>query len=168
MTRRAKEKVKEASQAFDSAFETETDKIAPTNSDNWDAGDFDPHRPEDESKVRVHVKGGETISIEESDKALYAQLNPTPETPIVEEVAPLVDNVPEKPLPPVESPPVAQETPLYTKEQSRQIILALIDGMNHLYPLAKRKVLGKDIPRLMERVARGRQLISQIEKEIQN
>jgi len=167
--------------AFDEAFNPEK-RGAPIPMEDFDADSFDPNAPEDLKSVKVHVIGGENISLEESDSKEYTYQEPSnsnetvvdaPETPLQAQTPPPVDKVPVKALPPVESPILTQEIAPFTKEQSLKVVEALIDGLNVIYrithPLngAKPKKLKLDqIELLKGRVLRGRQLVAQLEKEI--
>lgn len=60
------------------------------------------------------------------------------------------------------SPPVTLDPPTFTRAEVAACIENLIDACNHLYSLNSRKVLGKDVPTLQKRVAKGRLLIQKL------
>lgn len=151
----AKKRISKEAKAFDLALRTTEEATVPkpveSPIENWDADSFDPNAPDNDTKVTL--RNGQTATVEELIASETAQIEEAPVTP------------PEPPTPPAKvQPQKAPEAPsqtIYTPQEAAVIIEALIDGLNHLYPLAKRKVKEKDVPILMDRVKRGKALIEQ-------
>lgn len=72
-TRKRAKKItaKKAATAFDQALLPPSQQGVPTLEDNFDVDSFDENAPPDLSKVEVNVVGGDSVSLEESDKSLF-------------------------------------------------------------------------------------------------
>jgi hypothetical protein len=151
----AKKRISKEAKAFDLALRTPEEATVPksieTTDENWDADSFDPNAPDNDAKVTL--RNGQTATVKELIASETAQIEEIPVAP------------PEPPAPPAKVQPqkVTQAPPEqpYTLQEASVIIEALIDGLNHLYPFAKRKVKEKDVPILEDRVKRGKLLVAQ-------
>ena len=72
-TRKRAKKItaKKAATAFDQALLPPSQQGVPTLEDNFDVDSFDENAPPDLSKVEVNVVGGDSVSLDESDKSLF-------------------------------------------------------------------------------------------------